>query len=334
MTSSAPSHAQTRAFTVESPAAPAWSEQARPLMPDGALHLLTLQDGVTVRVGVFRPAAAPKATLVLMTGYSEFIEKYFDTIGDFVDRGYVVILPEWRGHGKSGGRLAAAPMRLHVTDFDQYRDDLHYVMQWLGTLDVPQPVYGLAHSMGGQIALRATHRRPNLFRALALSAPMMDVHVDSFNMALLKTVAHIYIALGQGAAAVPGDKKSRAGNTRDINEVTNNHTRFNLNEDMLQADFDMNVEGRSLEWTLRAVQAMQETRRPDFLQDITLPVFVGVADDDLLVSSQATLDAVAHLGLGTAEVYAPARHELLMELPEIRSRFISDVDAYFDTYRD
>ncbi|MGC6511880.1 MAG: alpha/beta fold hydrolase [Parvibaculales bacterium] len=334
MTLSTSASAQTPDFIAEVQVEPGWTVQARDLMPDGQLHLLTMQDGVTVRVGVFRPVTAPKASLVLMTGYSEFIEKYFDTIRDFVDRGYLVVLPEWRGHGKSGGRLDNAPMRLHVRDFDQYRRDLFHVMAWLGTLDLPPLVFGLAHSMGGQIALRAVHERPDLFAALALSAPMIDVHVDGFEMALLKTLGRVYVALGRGDAAVLGDKKSRVGKTHDLNQVTNNHARFTLNEGMIMADFAINVEGRSVEWTLRAVQAMEATRRPEFLNTVSMPLFVGVADEDLLVRSQATLEAVKHMGNAVAQVYAPAKHELLMEVPAIRDRFISDVDAHFEKHRD
>ena len=38
-----------------------------------------------------------RGTVVLVQGRSEYIEKYFETISDFVDRGYSVYAMDWRG---------------------------------------------------------------------------------------------------------------------------------------------------------------------------------------------------------------------------------------------
>ncbi len=317
---------------VETSPTPLWSVYVKDKMPEGAVHLLTLKDGVKVRIGVFEPKGTSKATLVLMAGYTEFIEKYFDVIADFIALDYTVIFPEWRGHGHSGGRLASHPMRLHVTDFDIYTDDLLQVMDWVNTLDVDVPIFALAHSMGGQIALRAVHDRPDIFKALALSAPMLDIPVGIFRLGFMKFQALLYIALGQGDVALPGVQKSRENRTREKNIVSNNQARFDLNEAIIQADYALNVEGRSLEWALRAVQAMEETRKPSYLAKIKMPIFFGVADDDKLVLSQATIEAAAQMKNASLRVYAPAQHELLMEVADIKNRFIADVSAHFERY--
>ena len=40
-------------------------------------------------------------TIILQQGHNEFIEKYYETIQEFIDRGYSVICFDWRGQGMS-----------------------------------------------------------------------------------------------------------------------------------------------------------------------------------------------------------------------------------------
>ena len=40
-------------------------------------------------------------TVLLQQGHNEFIEKYLETIQEFIDRGYSVVCFDWRGQGMS-----------------------------------------------------------------------------------------------------------------------------------------------------------------------------------------------------------------------------------------
>ncbi len=306
-----------------------WSAGAQALMPDGTVYMARQNDGTKTRVAVFEPRQTLQATLVLMTGYSEFIEKYHDIIPIFQAQGFRVVMPEWRGHGLSGGRLKHNPAQLHVTDFDLYVSDLITVMGFVTAQYDQHPIFGLAHSMGGQIALRAVHEQADLFSALALSAPMIDIPNSAFEKYLLKLIASAYVFFGQGEAAMLFQENERENGARGKNFVTTNEARFRVNEDLIAANPAINIGGRSIEFVLRAVQAMEETQHPDYLAEITMPIFSGVAPRDSLVLSQATIAMTDHLPNARFKIYPEAMHEILMEQPAIRDAFIADVLVHF-----
>ena len=97
--------------------------EGNPIPARAEVGLHKMRDGKMLRGGVFYPEGTPRGTLVLMTGYSEFIEKYFETVADFSARGFVVVMPEWRGHGLSDGD-GMEPTRLHLKNFDTNLTDL------------------------------------------------------------------------------------------------------------------------------------------------------------------------------------------------------------------
>ena len=79
--------------------------------------------GTKLRAALFRPDGPARGSVVLSGGRTEPIEKYFETIGDFTSRGFVVLAHDWRGQGlsarlirtvRSAGRsslLTVAPSR-------------------------------------------------------------------------------------------------------------------------------------------------------------------------------------------------------------------------------
>ncbi|WP_204328396.1 alpha/beta hydrolase, partial [Stenotrophomonas maltophilia] len=61
-----------------------------------------------------------KGTVCLLQGRAEFIEKYYETIGDLRRRGFAVVAFDWRGQGESA-RDVADPHKGHVGRFGHYR---------------------------------------------------------------------------------------------------------------------------------------------------------------------------------------------------------------------
>ena len=60
-------------------------------------------------------------TVFLQQGHNEFIEKYFETIQEFIDRGYSVICFDWRGQRMSG-RMIDDINKSFITDFKRHKD--------------------------------------------------------------------------------------------------------------------------------------------------------------------------------------------------------------------
>src|SRR5208283_91697 len=150
-------------FRSEAPDVP--SLAARFLEPAGfAWGRFAAPDGAKLRWGHL-PAATPRAECVMVGGFTECIEKYFETIGDLTRLGLSVWCLDWRGQGGSE-RSRRLPSRPRPRRFDRDATDLALFAETLPT--PPRPRLLIAHSMGGAIALLSLHRRPGLFDAAIL----------------------------------------------------------------------------------------------------------------------------------------------------------------------
>lgn len=286
------------------------------------------QDGTLLRTALFYPTGTPRATLILMTGYSEYIEKYVPIAQIFAAMGYFICLPEWRGHGASG-RQSRDAHRLHLTDFHQNCDDLRCRFDRLLNDMAPRPMVALAHSMGGQIMMHACHDDPALVSALALSAPMLGVQISTFERWMLQVIGGVISVFGDTDFYLPMDPPTRSAENPLINWVSFNTALWEQNEAFLRLHPQLPVNGRSLGWSLAANRAMRAAQKPAFLRAIQVPIYIGSASDERLVSNEAIAHAVDYLPAVQSHCYTPARHELLMEMPAIRDQFIADVDDFF-----
>src|ERR1700742_224111 len=70
------------------------------------------------------PDRAARGVCVLLTGQTEFIEKYFEVIDELRGRGFAVAALDWRGQGGSGRLVPDNPLKGHIQDFADYDADL------------------------------------------------------------------------------------------------------------------------------------------------------------------------------------------------------------------
>ena len=130
-------------------------------------------------MGVRRGGDASRGTVLICTGRSEFIEKYFDVVEELLGRGFAVVIFDWRGQGLSDRSLRNR-QKGHVVHFRDYGRDLESVVAQILEPFSPKPWFCLAHSMGGAIALTYAADHPKLFDRLVLSAPMIEIARLSF----------------------------------------------------------------------------------------------------------------------------------------------------------
>lgn len=288
--------------------------------------MLKARDGADLRNAVFVPQQ-PRGTVVLMTGYSEFIEKYFETVSDLLALGYAVVMPEWRGHGLSDG-LGSEPTRLHITDFDINLRDLEDRWETL-VAPMPRPHLGLAHSMGGHISLRAAQAHPDWFDALAQCAPMHGIALPLPIRAILACVTFVYSLFGKGDSWNPFVPPHARPGVAEENRVTNDFSRFERGEALYMKDPQLQVNGGSLDWLRAAFKTMRDAARPAFLRSIETPLYIGTAEEELLVDNRAHQNVLAHVPNGSGDVYPNAKHELLMEKDATRKAFLAKVEAFY-----
>ena len=92
-------------------------------------YFVNMDDGIKIRVCHWIQRNEKSAgTILLQQGHNEFIEKYYETIQEFIDRGYSVICFDWRGQGMSE-RMIDDINKSFITDFKKHDKDLEKILE-------------------------------------------------------------------------------------------------------------------------------------------------------------------------------------------------------------
>ena len=143
-------------------------------------YFVSMDDGVKVRVCHWRNnSKESKGTILLQQGHNEFIEKYYETIQEFLDRKYCVIAFDWRGQGMSDHFLEDIH-KSYIKNYKRHDQDLKFILDEIIEDNFPKPLIGIGHSMGGCLMLSAFHDHPTKFSKGILSAPMLGFKNERF----------------------------------------------------------------------------------------------------------------------------------------------------------
>ncbi len=297
-------------------------------VPEGLIAgEITMTDGMRLRYGLCRPAAAHRGTVCVLEGRNEFVEKYFETVADLTQRGFATAVLDWRGQGGSGRRLKN-PHRGHLRSFRQYDGDLFTFMTGVVLPDCPPPYYGLAHSTGGLVLLRAltTH---NWFRRVVLSAPLIDFAPMVPPKPITRVIVRLAVLCGLGRLFAPTQPHRPLTEAQfPGNRLTSDLSRFVRTTRTTDARPDLGSGGVTFSWLNAAFRAIGELRRQPLSRLFLSPILIVAAREDQVVSAEA-IRRFAQRRPGVAAVFIDrARHELLQERDAVREQFW----AAFDTF--
>lgn len=299
-----------------------------PVPAGGVVARLEAADGTRFRVARWTPEGARRGSVVVMNGRTEYIEKYFETIGELLGRGFAVATLDWRGQGGSDRPLPNR-QKGHVRDFALYTSDLHQMLESFAKPHCPGPYIALAHSMGGNVALRYLRDRPGTFERAVLSAPMLGIGSGRAARALLRAASVVGNALRLGRHYPPGLRdfgpRQRAF---EGNPLTSDPQRFARMIAQLDADPGLAVGGPTFGWMRAAYASMDAIRAPGFARAVETPVLIASAGADAVVSNEAQARVVAELPHGVRVAIEGARHELLMEAHRYRAQFLRAFDEF------
>src|SRR5882724_3621526 len=173
---------------------------ARFLEPSGfTWGNFTAPDGATLRWGHL-PAVETRVECVMVGGFTECIEKYFETTADLAARGLSVWCLDWRGQGGSA-RPRRLPSRPRPRRFDRDAGELALFTRTIPAAGWPRLLIG--HSMGGAIALLCLRRYPDLFDAAILSAPMLGIRTGAMPPSLVRCISSLARAAVLGICFIP-----------------------------------------------------------------------------------------------------------------------------------
>lgn len=294
------------------------------------LKYITTCDGTRLRTGVFEPEKKSRRICVLLSGQSEFIEKYYEVIGELNDRGFVVATFDWRGQGGST-RALSNPLKTHVDRFAAYDCDLASFMdEVVAPLASAAPVV-LAHSLGGHLALRALHDKPGLFRAAILSAPMVNIATRGIPPVLVRAVTALQSACGNREAFGWGMAKLDPFLVDFHAQLcTSDEMRYARTQEFLLSHPAIRLAGPTWGWIDAANRSIKMQAAKGYVEAIDTPVLVVGAGRDRVVNIEAVRTFAPRLPRGKYVEIADSHHEILMECDPVRRRFWEAFDAFLD----
>ena len=269
-----------------------------------------------------------RGTVCIFQGRAEFIEKYFEVVGELRRRGFAVAIFDWRGQGGST-RLTRDPRKGHINDFAEYEDDLNHFMKAVVLPDCPAPYYALGHSMGNMVLFRASTKRGCWFSRMVMTSPMLRIAELPFSNKLCGQIADGLTMLGFAKQTVPSDGiKHRQDPPFEGNRLTSDRERFLRNVSVLDAGPQLAVESPTIGWLKAALDTVELVGSEKFPPRIRVPVLMLAAGDDQVVSIKAIEDLSFRLRAGAQIVLRGSRHEILQERDSIREQFWAAFDAF------
>lgn len=298
-----------------------------PMPEGGEAFWLDADDGARLRYLTWKDDAAPRGTVFLFGGRTEFAEKYFETIGELRARGFAVATLDWRGQGLSA-RMLEDGRKGHIDDFSTFDRDLARFMAQVAP-SFPKPWIALAHSMGGQILLRGLRAHPEWFSRAVFSAPMLGLNFTKRMERTIRAIVTLLHALRQDERYVPGgNAKANDEVPFEENILTHDERRYAILQALTRAEPKLGLGAATVGWLHAAFRAMDEAASPAWLASVGTPVLLCEAAGDKLVSSLALAHAASHLPQAALAVVPEAGHEILIERDPARAVFWEAFDAF------
>ena len=279
-------------------------------------------DGAKLR-GAFFPVKDACATVVLMTGWAEFIEKYFEVIGDIHGRKMNVAMMDWRGQGLSSGASAQAMGWRNY--FHTSRDDLRLFTDQHAGQRFEGRFFLMTHSMGGLPALMLLAQGFERFERAILCAPMTRLFGGAA-YPLSKFAARALSAIGLSRA--PASRPSKEAFAFEGNMYTTDRARHERFRDLQLAEPAAAARAPAFGWVNDAIKAGEEIHQPGYFDKLKIAVLIISAGLERRIEARDhKIIASFHEKIQQTEIPG-ALHEIMMERDEIRDQYWKAVDDF------
>ena len=272
-----------------------------------------------------------RGTVCIFPGRAEFIEKYFEVVGELRRRGFAVAVLDWRGQGGSS-RLTRNPLKGHINDFAEYEEDLAHFMKAVVLPDCPAPYFALGHSMASMVLFRAATKRGCWF------TPHGDDRADGEDRGAAAVAPRCAGSSPTGSRMFGFGKRRGAGRQGGISgrirrsraiRSPRDRERFMRNLSVLQAAPELAVGAPTIGWLKAALDAIERVGRariraahPRAGADACRERRPDRVEQGGRGSSPIRLRA------GSQIVLRGSRHEILQERDTIREQFWAAFDAF------
>ncbi len=283
-------------------------------------------DGVRVRIAVWTDHAAPRGTVLILPGRTEYIEKYGTFAADMAARGYASLAIDWRGQGLAD-RLLPDRRVGHIERFPDYQNDFKAMLDVARAVNAPGPWFLIGHSMGGGIGLRSVMEGAPV-AACAFTGPMWGILLRPVIRPIATAFAHLMTALGRGNRFAPSTSARNYVLSAPFadNLLTTDQAMWDMLRHQITSVPDLELAGPSLQWVS---QALRETTHLHALPSPDLPCLTFVGGNERIIDVARVRDRIARWPKGKMVIVPNAEHEVLMEGPATRGHLADQLAAHF-----
>ena len=295
--------------------------------PDGESYWLRTEDGVRIRFAIWPRGS--KGTVLLLPGRTEYVEKYGEAASRIAGRGFAFATLDWRGQGLSD-RPCKDRALCHVGEFAEFQHDVAAARRAISVLGAPEPVYLLAHSMGGCIGLRSLHEGLDVGAAV-FSGPMWRIYLGPFARRIALGVTGTAKLAGLGRRYLFGTNSRNYLHVANPgkNALTSDQDMFLMLKSQIEIRPELATGGPSYSWlnaALRECNALLAEQPPNY------PVLTLMGTRERVVDPKAVRIILSRWSRGHLEFVPEARHEIMMENSEIRKYFYGRVSDFFESF--
>jgi lysophospholipase len=296
--------------------------------PGWAWGYVRVGDEAVQRYGVSAPQGVPRGQILILPGYGESAEGWFETARDLNDRGYTVWILERQGQG---GSERASPWRDlgHVTSFSP---DVTATKAMVKAVIRPHfrseggqdPFVILGHGDGGLVALRALQEG---LRAdtVVLSSPTFDIADLPRAKGEFIRIARWARGLKLGFIRYPGQAGwKREGPDAFDGKLTHDKARGGVQQAWELANPDLRMGAPSLAWYAAFYDAVDIVGRD--LTRVETPIVILDAGEDVVALAAPQHAVCAALPHCVETRYPKARHALHLETDSLRGPWQDALD--------
>lgn len=300
------------------------------LLPEAETGFFPGRGGVPLAYAVW-PAPRPSASLLLINGRNETFVKYLHVMSSLRQAGFSLYAFDHRGQGFSA-RLLQDPHKGHVDAFSDYSADLG---SFLDRIVLPrssgEPLYALAHSLGGTVLLHYVLERPKTFTALALSAPMLGFSTRPWPAFLVPPLLALLDFCGLDNSYIIGGGPFRPEVFTADNPLTGDAENYNENQRLMQDYPALQLGAPTNNWVRESLGAIGEIQNR--AAELKIPILLLQAEDERVVDNQAQRLFSRRAPDCNLLPVNDARHEILMEKNAIRQHVLRLIIDFYREHR-
>ena len=313
--------------------------EVKELVPEMEVGVFDGLQGVEIVYGI-REVDAEKGAVVIVNGRNETFVKYREVINELSVAGFSVYTFDHRGQGFSGRQLTD-PHKGHVDSFDDYVADLHFFLEHIVKQRPHEPCLLLAHSMGGAISLLHELRYPGNFAGMVMTAPMLGFSTAPLPVFLVLPLLSLLEALGQSQRYILGGGPFKPESFSDDNILTSDRESFNRNQRLMAEHPKVQLGSPTNAWVKQALVAIDKiwlSHAQEAIEEVKAgaeslqaPLLILQAGADRVVENQAQERFFCgRAGKCELKVIPEARHEILVESPELREMGVKAMLDFFE----